>query len=79
MKLTFAALIAAAAAQYENMYDDTNWGATTKWAACAKPGQSPIDLKDDFKKVYIENDMQFTGYDKGWNQAKKKWDKKHAV
>lgn len=62
------------------MYDNAaGWGSVAGWEACNKPGQAPIDLKDDFKKVYYENDMQFTGYDKGWQNGFRIWDVKHAL
>ena len=56
MRLTLAAgmLAFAAAADYSNMYTDKeNWGSVAGWEDCAKPGQAPIDLKSDFKKVML--------------------------
>jgi carbonic anhydrase len=82
MKLTLISSIIALVAgadDYSNMYDNTDWGSQAGWEACNAPGQAPIDLKNSFKKAYYQNDMQFTGYDKGWTAAKKVWDKKHAL
>ena len=78
---TLGLIAVAAAASYPNLYDKegADWPSKSGWDRCGFPGQSPIDLKNDFKKVYINNDLQLSNYRSGWTTGYYLWDAKHAV
>lgn len=75
-----SSLVVVTEAQWDDLYDKngTDWSNNPDWKACGSQGQSPIDLRYDFEKVYIQDDMQFSGYWTGWDRLTKVWDDQHA-
>lgn len=56
------------APQSANLFEKHGDDWPEKYPECAKPGQSPINLRYDFYPFYLENDIQFSNYEIGWTE-----------